>query len=178
MKLSPIVLALAVTASARNVFRTGGQSLVKRANDDLKVPGENPLEFCFADRSRDLLTIDKVDLSPNPPEAGTSLVIEASGTVVKTITRGAYVKIVVKYGLIQLLSTTADLCEQLENVELSCPLEPGKLKITKAVDLPTQIPPGTYNVIADVYSDEDEPITCLKAQVKFQIKSLDELVDL
>ena len=67
MRFSPIVLALAATASARNVFRTGGQSLVKR--DSFKVPGENPLEFCDADRDEDILSIDKVTLTPNPPEA-------------------------------------------------------------------------------------------------------------
>lgn len=67
MRFSPIILALAVSAAARNVFRTGGQSLVKRDGDDLRVPGESPLEFCDADRDHDLLTIDKVDLSPNPP---------------------------------------------------------------------------------------------------------------
>jgi hypothetical protein len=68
MRFSPIVLALAATASARNVFRTGGQSLVKR-DDDLKVPGQNPLQFCEANRDEDILSIDKVTLTPNPPEA-------------------------------------------------------------------------------------------------------------
>jgi hypothetical protein len=73
--------------------------------------------------------------------SGKALEIIASGEVKKTITSGAYVKLVVKYGLIQLLSTTADLCEQLGNVDLSCPLEPGNLTLTKSVDLPSAIPP-------------------------------------
>lgn len=179
MRFSPIVLALAVTASARNVFRTGGQSLVKRDDDsDLKVPGENPLEFCYDDHSKDLITIDEVTLSPNPPQAGTSLVIEASGTVKETIDKGAYVQIEVKYGYIRLINMRSDLCEQLGNVDLSCPVEPGKLVITKSVDLPKQIPPGKYVVKADVYNYDDEPITCLTATVHFGSKSLDELVDL
>lgn len=33
---------------------------------DLKVPGVNPLMYC-ADPAENLLTIEKVDLSPNPP---------------------------------------------------------------------------------------------------------------
>lgn len=69
MRFSPIVLALAATASARNVFRTGGQSLVRRDDNGSKVPGENPLEFCDANRDDDILSIDKVTLSPNPPQA-------------------------------------------------------------------------------------------------------------
>jgi hypothetical protein len=178
MRFSPIILALAVSAAARNVFRTGGQSLVKRDGDDLRVPGESPLEFCDADRDHDLLTIDKVDLSPNPPLPGKSLIITASGTAQKTIETGAYVLIVVKYGYIQLLKTTADLCEQLGNVDLECPIKPGKLKITKAVDMPKAIPPGTYTVRADVYTADDEHITCLTATVNFTAGLLDGMVDL
>jgi len=177
MKFSPIVLALAATASARNVFRTGGQSLVRRG-DDLSVPGENPLEFCEADRDEDILTIDEVTLSPNPPQAGTTLVIEASGTVKDTITKGAYVHIEVKYGYIKLINMQSDLCEQLGNVDLQCPIEPGKLVITKSVDLPKQIPPGKYTVQADVYNADDEHITCLTAAVTFGGKSLGGMVDL
>lgn len=42
----------------------------KRATgDDLKVPGDSPLTFCDSDHSKDVLTIESVDLSPNPPLA-------------------------------------------------------------------------------------------------------------
>jgi hypothetical protein len=74
-------------------------------------------------------------------DSGKSLDITASGQVKQTIATGAYVQLTVKYGLIKLLSTTADLCEQLGNVDLSCPLEPGKMTLTKSVDLPSAIPP-------------------------------------
>lgn len=73
--------------------------------------------------------------------SGTTLVIEASGTVKDTIAQGAYVHIEVKYGYIKLVNLESDLCEQLGNVDLACPIEPGKLVITKSVDLPKQIPP-------------------------------------
>jgi hypothetical protein len=33
------------------------------------VPGDSPLEFCPGDHSKDLVTIESVDLSPNPPKA-------------------------------------------------------------------------------------------------------------
>ena len=58
-----------------------------------------------------------------------------------TIIQGAYVRIEVKYGFIKLINMQSDLCEQLGNVDLECPIEPGKLVITKSVDLPRQIPP-------------------------------------
>ena len=47
----------------------------------------------------------------------------------------------VKYGLIRLVNTKADLCEQVKNVDMECPIKKGKTKITKEVDLPNEIPP-------------------------------------
>lgn len=38
-----------------------------KIQEDYKVPGDNPLYFC-ADPKDDILEIEKVDLSPNPPE--------------------------------------------------------------------------------------------------------------
>lgn len=37
--------------------------------DSIKVPGESPLEFCNANRDDDLVQIEKIDISPNPPKA-------------------------------------------------------------------------------------------------------------
>lgn len=117
-------------------------------------------------------------------DSGKELVIKASGTVKQTIEQGAYVLLTVKYGLIRLISTKADLCEQIGNVDLKCPVQPGDIEITKAVDLPAEIPPvrtssgiisflslthlqGKYNVLADVYTADDVSITCLTATVAF-----------
>lgn len=38
-------------------------------DSNLKVPGENPIEFCSASRDGNLIDIKKVDLAPNPPKA-------------------------------------------------------------------------------------------------------------
>lgn len=154
----------------RNRFTAYNQNILE---DSLKVPGESPLNHCAAGyEETDLVTISRVDLSPNPPLPGKKLDITATGTVHKRIEDGAYIKIVVKYGLIRLLSTTLDLCEHLNEVDMECPVEPGDLSLTKSVDLPSQIPPGKYNVVADVYSADDEPITCLTADVKFNLPEL------
>ncbi|OAA41117.1 phosphatidylglycerol / phosphatidylinositol transfer protein [Beauveria brongniartii RCEF 3172] len=134
-----------------------------------KIPGDSPLELCDGDHSDDLITINNVDLTPNPPKAGQDLLIEASGTVKETIEQGAYVKLTVKYGLITLLTTNADLCEQIGNVDLKCPVTAGDQTIEKIVKLPVEIPPGKYTVRADVYNADDTPITCLTATVTFAI---------
>lgn len=54
----------AFVASKSFLFATEQQTLV---DDSLSVPGENPLEFC-SDQSDYILTIDNVDLDPNPPQ--------------------------------------------------------------------------------------------------------------
>lgn len=184
MRLSALTLALAATASARNVFRPGRSSsaLIKRGDEpDLSVPGDNPLSFCDVDREDDFIVIEEVNLSPNPPAAyvhptpaipvswrgsgddedglklnecstdcsfiysGATLDIIATGTVNERILEGAYVLIEVKYGYIRLISTQADLCKEIKNVDLECPIEKGELSITKSVDLPSQIPPVRFS---------------------------------
>lgn len=80
-------------------------------------------------------------LTNNVLDSGKQLVIKANGTVKKAIEKGAYIDLTVKYGLIRLLTTTADLCEQMGEVDLKCPVEPGERVITKTVELPKEIPP-------------------------------------
>ncbi|KAL2120424.1 hypothetical protein VTJ04DRAFT_4451 [Mycothermus thermophilus] len=177
MRLSALLLALAAGVDASNIYRSrSDQTLVKRA--DLDVPGQNPLQFCEADRARDIITIEEVILTPNPPEAGETLRIEATGTVKEDILDGAYVNLEVKYGYIRLISTTADLCKEIQNVDLNCPIEKGKIHIIKEIDLPKEIPPGKYTVQADVYSKDDEHITCLTAVVFFNRKPFGGFLDL
>ncbi|MCJ1346176.1 Phosphatidylglycerol/phosphatidylinositol transfer protein [Peltigera leucophlebia] len=132
---------------------------------DLDVPGENHLKFCQS-TSDYILTIDYVDLSPNPPVPGKTLLIEAKGHFSVEVTKGAYVNISVKYGLITLIRQTADLCEQMKNVDEECPLD-GEKVIRKEIKLPSPIPPGRYTVLADVYTSEGHQITCLEANISF-----------
>ena len=99
--------------------------------------------------------------------SGKDLVISAKGTVKKAIEAGAMVHVTVKYGLITIINQNIDLCEQVTNVDLACPIEEGDMVLSKNVSLPSQIPPGKYNVFADVTSKDGDKITCLTAQVWF-----------
>ena len=47
--------------------------------------------------------------------------------------------------------------------------------MTKEVDLPKQIPPGKYTVLADVFTKDGEKITCLTAHVWFNKPGGNEL---
>lgn len=51
-----------------------------------------------------------------------------------------YINLQVKWNLVRLISTTTDLCEQVGNVDLECPLEKGPITITKDVEIPNEIP--------------------------------------
>jgi hypothetical protein len=66
MRLQVALAALYSAASALSIYG-GDQTAI--ANDDLKIPGDSPLELCEGDHSDDLLKITSVDLEPNPPEA-------------------------------------------------------------------------------------------------------------
>lgn len=136
-------------------------------DEDLSIPGDNPLEYCQPEHATDSLIIQHVNLAPNPPLAGQILTIEAVGDLLEDVQEGAYVVLQVKYGLIRLVNTQADLCEQVSNVDLECPIKKGPIKLTKEVELPQEIPPGKYNVFADVYNFDDKKITCLSATVVF-----------
>ncbi|KAI9934762.1 hypothetical protein ASPWEDRAFT_53876 [Aspergillus wentii DTO 134E9] len=163
-----LALLSPLPASARAVSSFfNAQSPIQILGDP--VPGDNPLEYC-ADPSPNTLEIKSVDLSPNPPAPGQTLTIKASGNLKERVEPGARVLVEVKYGLITLINQSIDLCEQLGNVDLECPLEKGEMTLTKQVDLPKAIPPGTYNVHADVVSKESKRITCLDAHnIQFKI---------
>lgn len=100
--------------------------------------------------------------------SGKTLTITAKGTLNTTVKDGAYINLQVKYGLITIIKQTADLCDTVKKADLKCPIDDGETKITKEVDLPKQIPPGKYSVIADAYTKDDEKITCLTATVEFK----------
>ncbi|KAL4931259.1 ML domain-containing protein [Aspergillus undulatus] len=150
---------LAVTAKPSSFFDFS-QDVIAQGEP---VKGNNPLEYC-ASTSDYSLEIQSVDLAPNPPRAGQTLKIKAEGVLHERVEKGAYVLIEVKYGLITLLRQQPDLCDQLSNVDLECPLEEGPMVLTKEVSLPAQIPKGRYTVHADVYNKNGKQITCLDAK--------------
>ncbi|OJD14789.1 hypothetical protein AJ78_04911 [Emergomyces pasteurianus Ep9510] len=163
--LALIWSSLAVGAPSIAWF-SESQTPISLEGKKLGVPGNNPLYFCSQPET-DILTIESVNLSPNPPVPGQTLAINASGTFSKQVDEGAKVQVQVKYGLIRLINQEADLCQEISNVNMECPLEEGKMSFTKLVELPKEIPPGKYTVLADVYTKDKERITCLKAEVTF-----------
>ncbi|KAI9821255.1 MAG: Phosphatidylglycerol/phosphatidylinositol transfer protein [Pycnora praestabilis] len=181
--LAPLLLSSLVASKSISFFGSDQQVL----GDDLTVPGTSPLMFCS--KTDDfILAIEYINLTPNPPEKlvifqflqlfqanahginrGKTLKVEAAGTFSQDIEEGAYINLQVKYGLIRLINQEADLCEQIKNVDLECPIKKGLTNITKEIELPKEIPKGKYTVLADAYTakPESKKITCLTTTVEF-----------
>ncbi|KAI8339721.1 ML domain-containing protein [Chlamydoabsidia padenii] len=115
----------------------------------------------------DILTIDYIRLNPDPPVKGKNLHIDFKGSLKETVEDGAYINIVVKYGLVQLLKKSFDLCEEIQKIDKACPLKKGPIEISRDVELPKAIPGGKYTVEAHVYTVNDDPITCLHGETSF-----------
>ena len=81
--------------------------------------------------------------------SGKTLTIKAHGNFTESVEKGAYMLLQVKYGLITLIKQTADLCEQMSNVDEECPLS-GEKTITKDVDLPATVPPVTQGLLSNI----------------------------
>lgn len=167
--LLPFVISQALAAS---VFAADEQSPLKSNNlpGDKPVPGNSPVAICDV-TEKQLLTIDLVDLSPNPPQRGVNLTVEAIGHLFTEVEEGAYVDVDVRYGYIKLISQTYDLCSEVGEVDLECPLKAGEYKLSKTVEIPDQVPPGKYTVFARAYTKDDEFIACITATVVFSVDS-------
>ncbi|KAF9694177.1 hypothetical protein EKO04_007729 [Ascochyta lentis] len=168
MQLTALLLAGLSAVSVSAVPSMGASWVPNQVTvkEEFKVPGDNPLYFC-ADPADYILQIEKVDLDPNPPKPGEKLSIKASGDFKEEVGQGSTMHLQVKYGLITLINQERDACDTIEQADLKCPLKKGELSLTKDVDLPREIPPGTYTVLADVYTEEGDKITCLTAKIAF-----------
>ncbi|RKF61660.1 Phosphatidylglycerol/phosphatidylinositol transfer protein [Erysiphe neolycopersici] len=156
----------AITSNIKFSSPQGSQNFISDGLD-LSVPGENNFKHCSEDFNDDVLQLDSIDLTPIVPKKGEILLIKARGKLLQQIVKGAYVRVKVSYGLITLYQRDIDLCEEISNLHLTCPLEKGTFTIEKKVELPSSIPPGTFKVIADAYTNDDMKLVCLTTSVNF-----------
>ena len=73
MKLLTLLAPLLAGAVAVDALALWGeetkQSHLLAGDDDKKIPGLSPLEHCTPDFAGDILSIEHINLSPNPPLA-------------------------------------------------------------------------------------------------------------
>ncbi|KAF9364297.1 Phosphatidylglycerol/phosphatidylinositol transfer protein [Mortierella sp. NVP85] len=122
-----------------------------------------------------LLKLGPVDIDPNPPQKGHQLTIKGSGTLAEDIVEGAVIDVVVKVGVVKLLTKKFQFCEESVKVNKPCPVTAGDQTLETTVDLPKEIPIGRYTAIIKVTNPgptEGEPgklVTCLIAKAQFGI---------
>jgi hypothetical protein len=100
----------------------------------------------------DILRIDYIHLSPDPPLKGRQLKIDAAGYLKEEVGQGSYIDVTVKLGLIKLLQKRFDLCEESQKVNKPCPLEQGDQQLSTTIDLPKEIPPVSIYIITFYFS--------------------------
>jgi len=72
---------------------------------------------------------------------GQNLTIDAEGQVLERIEEGAYVLLNIKWGVITIANPKVDFCQQLKEVNKTCPLEEGAIKVYKEVAILDRVPP-------------------------------------
>ncbi|KAM3586930.1 hypothetical protein VKS41_001979 [Umbelopsis sp. WA50703] len=117
--------------------------------------------------SNDILTIEHINLSPDPPVKGQNLDIDFKGTLSEEVVNGSTINLIVKYGVVKLLQKTLDLCEQAKEIDRECPIPAGEFSFTKTVELPKEIPGGKYTVNAKILTPDEREITCLNGVTTF-----------
>lgn len=165
--------ALSLIPAVQDVFN-GVQNLVSNGKiievlpnpDERPVPGNSPIIQCDIGIPQ-ILNLQRVVIDPNPPAKGQNLTFVATGYLSESILDGAYVDVDVRYGFVRLIHQTFDLCEEVTNVDLECPIKKGEQVISKLVEIPAEVPPGKYMVNARAYTKDDVLITCLSATVEF-----------
>ena len=65
-----VLLSSIVASESLSFF---GGSSQKALGDGAAVPGDNPLSYCKKDHDDDILILEKVNLSPNPPNKYVSI---------------------------------------------------------------------------------------------------------
>ncbi|GAB5586178.1 Phosphatidylglycerol/phosphatidylinositol transfer protein [Umbelopsis nana] len=111
--------------------------------------------------SNDILTIDHIDLTPDPPVKGETLNIDFKGWLSEEVVEGSTIDLIVKYGVVKLLQKRLDLCEQAKEIDRECPIPAGEFTFTKS---------GKYTVNAKILTPDERQITCLNGATTFPRK--------
>ncbi|ORX91503.1 putative ML domain protein [Basidiobolus meristosporus CBS 931.73] len=173
MKLFPLTLAiLACLSLATADLKLQEEALLEDVyleEQSYDSPLGRPLGDSLYDcgSPSDLLKINYVNISPDPPHKGQKLRIQGEGVFSDKVEEGSYAVVSVKYGRIRLLQLKFDTCKEIKQIDKECPLGPGPQSIDAEVDLPKEIPPGRYTAHAQVYTKDGRQIACVNGLVKF-----------
>jgi len=137
----------------------------------LDRPVHNSASWSYTDCGlpTDVIEVRSLTVSPDPPVPGKELTVKASGLVKETIEDGAYATVVVKLGLIKILTKDFDICEEAKtaNATIQCPVKNGVYEVEQTVPLPKEIPPAKFRVNVQAFTKDDDAMLCLDLFVDF-----------
>ncbi|KAI9795087.1 MAG: Phosphatidylglycerol/phosphatidylinositol transfer protein [Peltula sp. TS41687] len=173
MKLlsTTLCLSLSILSALAGPLSVFSRQQTLSSDQKLPVPGDNPFLYCnAAAQSSPVITIEHLNVNPNPPQRGQNLTIDAVGVVHEEIQEGAYadVSVYIVPLHIRLLQKRFDLCDLVGDVDLKCPIHKGESAVEKTVELPVEIPPAKFQVLVEAYNADGSNITCLTAEVDFR----------
>ncbi|KND00757.1 sterol transporter [Spizellomyces punctatus DAOM BR117] len=114
----------------------------------------------------DIFHLESITVTPDPPKRGENLTVDVKGYLDEDVDAGAYADVRVKLGLIKLLDTRINLCDEITRIDRECPIEKGPVHINHTVELPRELPPGKYQVFIDVTNYDEKHAACLKAEFR------------
>merc|ERR1719238_1964566 len=94
------------------------------------------------------------------PKAGSPLVVSVTGTLSEQVTSGTLNFEVSILG-ITLDKKTMSICD----VGITCPIASGAVKFSITEDIPSDAPPGTYDLKVSATAGTGAQITCFSASV-------------
>ncbi|GAM18885.1 hypothetical protein SAMD00019534_020600, partial [Acytostelium subglobosum LB1] len=107
----------------------------------------------------DHFQIQNVTITPDPPVAGQSLNVTASGYLDEDVV-GGYAHILIKYGIIPIIVDNQDLCS-FPKSPYHCPIISGEYERSVVGVIPADAPPGQYFGNISFTDMNNQEIACI-----------------
>ena len=123
-----------------------------------------PLNYCEGDSK--LFGLEKVAVTPYPPESGRKLKISASGVLKRKITKGATLLVKGKWGLIPVLNKNMDFCKITAKMGKPCPIMPGDFSVEFETGVPEKTPRVSIFSTFTILDANETVISCLSGKIR------------
>ncbi|MEV7023445.1 ML domain-containing protein [Kitasatospora sp. NPDC093558] len=121
----------------------------------------------------DALDIKSITVTPDPPKPGSTVTVRFDAAAMEKIEDGAYFDVVIKLGLVKLITRRYDIFAELrgggaEGLKLSCdtsngksPIPKGNAVLTAVIDLPNEVPRAKFKVEVRAYTVDEGDLAAL-----------------
>ncbi|KAF7729850.1 Phosphatidylglycerol/phosphatidylinositol transfer protein [Apophysomyces ossiformis] len=101
-----------------------------------EIKATNSVTSCGS--ASDLLTIDSIQYSPNPPVPGQEFTVDFKGSLSGPIPDGTTAALTIALGGVDLINQTLDFCSKLApQLGQTCPVAAGPVNLHKSLQFPS-----------------------------------------